>query len=171
MLSLERNELRSPVSDLSVHPARHGIPSPDRLVTFLLNEQSFAIPLEYVERALRMVAVTPVPNAPQGILGIINLSGRLVPVLDLRPCLGLPATSPSASDRLLVLTIEGRTLAVFATEVCAVTTLSAQPLEATMVALSQSALVKATLQQDTHVTFVLDVVQIAALVANTKELR
>jgi purine-binding chemotaxis protein CheW len=171
MLSLGGNEVGATVSTLSIPAARQGTATPGRFVTFRLHGQLFAIPLKHEDRALRMVAVTPVPNAPSGVLGILNMSGRLVPALDLRPCLGLQAKSPGASDRLLILTIEGNIVAVFANEVCAVTTLTAQPVETAIATLTHSELVMATLHHDGDVIFVLDVVQVAAIIENAKELR
>src|SRR5262245_21471826 len=66
-------------------------PSLCPLFVFRLAEQHYALPLLTVERVLPMVAVSPLPQAPSLTLGVINLHGLVVPVLDLRRRFGLPA--------------------------------------------------------------------------------
>src|SRR3989304_5552038 len=62
--------------------------SPMRLVLFALDGQRYGLPLARVERALPMVAVAPLPKAPAIALGVINLHGQVIPVLDVGRRLG-----------------------------------------------------------------------------------
>ena len=55
-----------------------------QLVVFRVDGERYALPLEVVERVVRAVAVTPLPNAPAIVLGAINVHGRVLPVLNLR---------------------------------------------------------------------------------------
>jgi purine-binding chemotaxis protein CheW len=55
-----------------------------QLVIFVLDEQRYALRLDSVDRVVRAVEVTPLPEAPSIILGIINVQGRVVPVVNLR---------------------------------------------------------------------------------------
>jgi purine-binding chemotaxis protein CheW len=61
------------------------------LVAFLIDGNRYALRLAQVERVLPLVAVSPLPKAPDIALGVINLGGEVVPVLDLRRRLGFPA--------------------------------------------------------------------------------
>ncbi|HHW14036.1 MAG TPA: chemotaxis protein CheW, partial [Firmicutes bacterium] len=54
------------------------------LVVFTLNHEDFAVPIEQVREINRLVQITPLPKAPQSILGLINLRGRVIPVVSLR---------------------------------------------------------------------------------------
>lgn len=53
-------------------------------MVFVLDEQSYALYLPSVERVVRAVEVTPLPKAPDIVSGIINLRGKITPVVDLR---------------------------------------------------------------------------------------
>ena len=61
-----------------------------QLVVFRVDEQRFALPLSTVERLLRAVEITPVPDAPAIMLGAIDVHGRVLPVLDIRRRFRLP---------------------------------------------------------------------------------
>lgn len=82
------------------------------LVVFALDQGRYALPLERVERVVRMVEVTPLPKTPAIVRGIVNLRGRLVPVIDLRRRFGLPERSTRLDDQLLIARSAGRTLAM-----------------------------------------------------------
>lgn len=92
------------------------------LVIFELGELTFGIRLTAVREILRMVAVTPVPEAPPWLLGVMNLRGLHVPVVDLRSRLGLEAPSPDAGHRIMVVDAGGGTAGLVVDEVEAVTT-------------------------------------------------
>ncbi|MBN2103861.1 purine-binding chemotaxis protein CheW [bacterium] len=53
-------------------------------VVFSLDERLFALPLSIVERITRAVAITPLPKSSEVILGVINLQGRVIPVVNIR---------------------------------------------------------------------------------------
>ncbi len=82
------------------------------LVVFSLDERSFALHLSVVERVHRVVEVTPLPKAPQIVLGVINVQGRIIPVFDVRGRFGLPARSIRLSDQLLVANTSRRAVAL-----------------------------------------------------------
>jgi purine-binding chemotaxis protein CheW len=82
-----------------------------RLVVFLLDERAFAVELGAVERVLRMVAVTPVPRAPDVVLGVFDYQGQVLPVMNVRRRFGLPERAVAPSDQLLLLRTPRRRLA------------------------------------------------------------
>jgi purine-binding chemotaxis protein CheW len=53
-------------------------------VLFTVSNHKFALPLDCVERVVRAVEVTPLPDMPETVAGVINVHGRLVPVVDMR---------------------------------------------------------------------------------------
>jgi purine-binding chemotaxis protein CheW len=87
----------------------------DHLFVFSLDAQPFALPLAVVERVVRAVAVTPLPRMPQIILGVINLQGRIIPVINLRKLFGLEAADAppelELSDYLIIVQGGQRTMA------------------------------------------------------------
>jgi purine-binding chemotaxis protein CheW len=76
--------------------------SSDSLVVFRIGEQEFAIGVAVVERVVRAVEIAPLPEAPRGVRGVINLQGRVVPVFDLRARFGQPGRELSTSDHFLI---------------------------------------------------------------------
>ena len=61
-----------------------------QLIVFTLNEQRYALYLSVVERIVRIVRITPLPKAPEIVSGVINVAGRIIPVLDTRKRFRLP---------------------------------------------------------------------------------
>jgi hypothetical protein len=90
----------------------HGV-----VVSFQVDGRSYALPLEQVLEVVRMVAITPVPDAPAWLAGVVNLRGRLIPMIDLRPRFGAPATEPDPSHVFIVAESRGRTAGVLADRV------------------------------------------------------
>jgi len=72
------------------------------LVVFVLDEQRYALPLMTVDRVVRSVAVTALPDAPAIILGVINVQGRVVPVIDLRKRFRLRDRPIDVDDHFIV---------------------------------------------------------------------
>lgn len=88
-----------------------------RLVVFTLNAQRYALRLDAVERVVRAVAVTPLPDAPEIILGIINVQGRIVPVINMRKCFHHPERQLRTSDQFIISSTETRTFALVVDEI------------------------------------------------------
>jgi purine-binding chemotaxis protein CheW len=83
-----------------------------QLVVFTMDEQRYALQLAAVERVVRMVEVTLLPQAPQIVLGVINAQGRIIPVVDIRRRFRLPARDIRLSDHLLIARTARRTVAL-----------------------------------------------------------
>jgi len=74
-------------------------------LTFALGDEKFAIPVDHVQEVVEFGQVTKVPNAPLYMLGIINLRGRVLPLLDTKLKLGLSSTDRTKKSRIMVLDI------------------------------------------------------------------
>lgn len=74
----------------------------NQLVIFDLNHQKYAIPVLNTQEIIKMVEVTPVPRTDRYVEGVINLRGRIVPVINLNKRLGLPVTEPTRDTRIVV---------------------------------------------------------------------
>ncbi|MDP3512108.1 MAG: chemotaxis protein CheW [Sulfuritalea sp.] len=82
------------------------------LVAFNLDGLSLALPLERVARAVRAVAATPLPQAPEIVCGVVNVQGRIVPVINLRKRFGLAEREIGLDDQLLIARSATRMLAM-----------------------------------------------------------
>ncbi|MCR6630955.1 MAG: chemotaxis protein CheW [Magnetospirillum sp.] len=85
-----------------------------QVVTLGIGAEVFAVPVETVREILDLGPITHLPYAPPYLLGLIDVRGRGVPVIDLRLKLGLPAAEHTSNTRILVLEcqIGGRSLAL-----------------------------------------------------------
>ncbi len=109
-------------------------------VRFRVAEEAYAISVLNVLEVARLGDVTPVPGAPVQILGVRNLRGKILPVIDLAALLGTRRTGPAA--RLLVIESDGRQAGLAIDEVTGVGELADLAEEA------ESALLVGTMLED-----------------------
>ena len=72
------------------------------LLLFNLSDLHCALPLTEIERILRVVEISPIPRAPEVVMGLVNVQGRIIPVLDLRKLFHLSASEISLNDQLII---------------------------------------------------------------------
>lgn len=72
------------------------------VLVFEVAGQHYGLPMVDVRELVRAVAITPLPNAPAVIEGVVNVRGRVLPVLDVRARFRLPAKSLDPSDHFIV---------------------------------------------------------------------
>lgn len=75
----------------------------ERYLAFLLGKEQYAIPLLQVKEVIEMSEPTPIPQAPPYFLGVINLRGQVVSVLDLRSKLDLPKVEKGPKTAIIIL--------------------------------------------------------------------
>ncbi len=73
-----------------------------QLVSFLIENEEFGVDILNVQEIIRPVDITRVPNAPAFVEGVINLRGRIVPVVDLRKRFNLPRRERDKNSRIIV---------------------------------------------------------------------
>jgi purine-binding chemotaxis protein CheW len=86
------------------------------LVVFVMDGQRYALPLASVQRSIRVVAITPLPAAPEIVMGIIDLGGVVIPVINLRKRFHHAVRDVRLSDHLVVATTGKRTVALHVDE-------------------------------------------------------
>lgn len=79
-----------------------------QFVTLGIDRETFALPVETVREILDMCEISKFPNAPQQLLGMIDVRGTAVPVIDLRAKFGLPRIDATPNTRILVLDVAGQ---------------------------------------------------------------
>jgi purine-binding chemotaxis protein CheW len=93
---------------------------PLRAVIFLLDGQRYALPLTTVERVVRAVEVVTLPGAPHLVLGIIDVGGRVLPVISLRRRFSLPDRQIGVTDQFLIANTTLRPVALVIDDVAGV---------------------------------------------------
>ncbi|BDV01391.1 chemotaxis protein CheW [Thermodesulfomicrobium sp. WS] len=76
-----------------------------QLVTFRIGEEEFGVNILQVQEIIRMLDITKVPKAPDFVEGVINLRGKVIPIIDLRKRFGLPARERDKMSRIIVVEI------------------------------------------------------------------
>jgi len=96
---------------------------------FRVGQHCFAVDSDCVAEVLHTAALTPVPLAPDAIVGLLHLRGRIVPVIDVRRRLGLPAAEPGASRTNLVIRLADDWYSLLVDEVLDVETIHLDRIE------------------------------------------
>ena len=79
-----------------------------QLVSFLIENEEFGVDILNVQEIIRPVDITRVPNAPAFVEGVINLRGRIVPVVDLRKRFNLPRRERDKNSRIIVVELRDK---------------------------------------------------------------
>lgn len=95
---------------------------------FSLDNQRYALKLSVVDRVVRMVAIIPLPKAPDIVLGVVNYQGRVIPVINIRRRFNLPEKEIALTDQLVIAHTSRRPVALVADAVHDVIASSAQTL-------------------------------------------
>jgi purine-binding chemotaxis protein CheW len=81
-----------------------------QLVGFHVGEEEFGINILRVQEIIRAQQLTRVPNSPEFMEGVMNLRGKIIPVIALRKRFGLEAVAPDKQNRIVVVEIQGTVL-------------------------------------------------------------
>jgi purine-binding chemotaxis protein CheW len=79
-----------------------------QVVGFRIGRETFGVPISLVREIVRVPEITSVPNAPDYIEGVINLRGRIIPVVDLRKRFREKVGERDKKNRIVVAEVEGR---------------------------------------------------------------
>ena len=97
---------------------------PRELVSFRLGTQEFCVDIMAVREIRGWTQATPLPHAPAYVLGMINLRGTVLPVIDVGTLLGLPADRESTRRVVIVVWIGNRLGGLLVDAVCDILTVS-----------------------------------------------
>lgn len=81
-----------------------------QLVSFNLGEEEFGVDITKVKEINRMVEITRVPNTPEFVIGVINLRGKVIPIINLRHRLGMELVDHDKNTRIVVIEHENKTI-------------------------------------------------------------
>lgn len=98
-------------------------------VSFCVGDETYAVVASKVHEVLRVSEITPVPGAPRFILGIINLRGNVVTVMDARHTFDLPSAEVTPQSRIIVVEVEDFSLGILVDRVAAVVDLDEKTIE------------------------------------------
>lgn len=87
------------------------LPDTAKYLTFQLDAEEFGVRIIKVREIVRMMTITRIPRMPEHVLGVVNLRGQVIPIVDLRTRFGLPKLAASDDTRIIVadVTVDGET--------------------------------------------------------------
>ncbi len=100
-------------------------------VSFTLGDETYAISVLRIQEVLRSTEVTPVAGAPHYVLGVINLRGKVVSVIDARRRFRLPTVEPTDETRIIMVEADDQTIGVMVDRVGEVLHIRQSEIEAT----------------------------------------
>lgn len=100
-----------------------------QLVTFILDDEEFGIPIQQVREIVRVTDITRVPQSPEHVRGVTNLRGKIIPVVDLKTRIGLTVAEVSDDSRILIVESFKRAIGFLVDQVSQVTRVSASNMD------------------------------------------
>lgn len=98
-------------------------------ISFYLGEEEFALDILNVREIIRVPDITRVPGSPEFIDGVLNLRGRVIPVINLHRRFGFPQSSAGRKNRIIVLETEGELIGIKVDAVKEVTFLTPETIK------------------------------------------
>lgn len=98
-------------------------------VTFKLQKETYGINVMQVQEVLRYTEIAPVPGAPDYVMGIINLRGNVVTVIDTRTRFGLEGSEVSDNSRIVIIEADKQVIGILVDSVAEVVYLKASEID------------------------------------------
>lgn len=130
----------------------------EQVVVLELAGESYGVEISKVQEIIRMQPITRVPNGPACIEGVINLRGRVIPVLDLRKRFGLEAGETTRRSRIVVAELGEHTVGLVVDAVSEVLLVPSDAVEppSALVTTTDSAFLRGVAKLDERLVLLLD---------------
>jgi purine-binding chemotaxis protein CheW len=100
-----------------------------QVVSFALGSEEYGVDIAQVQEINRMVTITRVPRAPQFMEGVINLRGKLIPIVDLRARFGMDRSEHTKNTRIVVTEIGSKSVGIVVDSVSEVLRIPVEQIE------------------------------------------
>ena len=133
-----------------------------QLVVFDLSTEAYGVDIGAVREIIRLQDITRVPRTPEFVEGVINLRGKVIPVVDLRKRFGLPAEVESKENRIVVVDIGAQDIGVVVDAVTEVLRISTEAVEppASVITTADSEYLLGIAKLDSRLIILLDLEQV-----------
>lgn len=130
-----------------------------QIVTFRVGKNYYGININAVQTIIKPESACPVPFTPEYVLGLINLRGQIVPVIDLRKRLGLEAVEETKDTRIVIVAIRNEWAGIMVDAVTGVTNLKESDIEppSAIVSDTEAQLLSGIGKNDSQLILILDV--------------
>ncbi len=133
-----------------------------QLVVFDLNEEAYGVDIESVREIIRLQEITRVPRTPDFVEGVINLRGKVIPVVELRKRFGLPVQDRNSDNRIVNVDIGGQEIGMVVDAVTEVLRISSDSVEppSSVITTADSGYLKGIAKLDDRLIIMLDLDQV-----------
>lgn len=117
---------------MSATMTNHDIKTSDEIiqwVTFKLDEEVYGINVMQVQEVLRLTEIAPVPGAPDYVMGIVNLRGNVVTVIDTRKRFGLFQKEADDATRIVIIEVDNQVIGILVDSVAEVVNIRSSEIE------------------------------------------
>ena len=103
----------------------------DKYLTFALGDEAYGLEIMQVREIIGLMAITNVPRMPAFVRGVINLRGKVIPVVDLRLKFGMPRIEDTKETCIIVVNIDGLLIGIVVDRVTEVLDITEEKIEET----------------------------------------
>ena len=128
MASLAADGTRSPQLGITADHSAASVGG--KFLTFFLAGEEYGIEILKVHEIIGMMAITTVPRTPKFIRGVINLRGKVIPIVDLRLKFGMESRDQTAETCIIVVNVEGLKIGIVVDQVSEVLNIDGSEIEA-----------------------------------------
>lgn len=134
----------------------------EQVVVFTLDGQTYGIPISAVLEIIRMQKITGIPQSVDFLEGVIEIRGKVIPVMDLRKRFGLPAAEHTGSTRIIIVDMGGTNVGIVVDSVSEVLRVPAGKIEPAPPLLSniEQAFIKGIALVDERMIILLDLARV-----------
>lgn len=100
-----------------------------RYFTFALGHEEYALEIRQVREIIGLMGITPVPQVPNYVKGVINLRGKIIPVIDIRLKFGMSSVDYTRETCIIILEVKDILAGIVVDRVCEVLDISGQDIE------------------------------------------
>ena len=100
-----------------------------KFLTFFLEDEEYGIEILKVQEIIGMMSVTPVPCTPSFVRGVINLRGKVIPIIDLRLKFGMPAIAQTEETCIIVVRAQGVEMGIVVDKVSEVLDIATEEID------------------------------------------
>jgi len=100
-----------------------------KFLTFFLGDEEYGLPILHVQEIISVIPATPMPRTPAHIVGVVNLRGKVIPIVNLRERFGLPEVEHGSKTCIIVVYVHDRATGIVVDHVSEVVDIQADAIE------------------------------------------
>ncbi|MCZ8342730.1 MAG: chemotaxis protein CheW [Leptospira sp.] len=167
---MDQEKLLSSIAEKTKLEAESDLGDLEQFLTFLVNGEYYGIRLLLVHEILKPVMITRIPNVEEYILGVINLRGEIIPIVDLKKRFNGEDTLIHPISRIVVVVLDEKRIGILVDEVKQVVKIQKDLISYTVddLSLNYSKMIESVSRHDQNLILNLDLEQVVDFISSTK---